>query len=185
MRFALTTLAACFLGSTAFAADLPSRPPLKEAPYSFTGCYLGVQGGYGTASVKFGGRTIYDQSDWLAGGHLGCNRQWGNVVLGLETDLMRGGWEELGWVGSTALRAGVVIGDRLLAYGWAGVVYGRLASTLADTSFTGWRAGGGLEYAFTSHLSARAEYRYMDLAVNSVFPHALVHAGLVGLSLKF
>src|SRR5262245_8405666 len=172
MRLALSTFAACLMGSTAMAADMPSKaynavpPPVVGCQW--TGLYIGAQGGYATAKVEYGSRTIYDKSNWLAGGHLGYNYCLGNLVVGVESDLMKGGWDELGWIGSTRGRAGVLLGPSLLAYGTAGVVYGRLDSTLADMSFTGWAAGGGLEYKLARHISLRAEYRYQDLAVHSV-----------------
>jgi outer membrane immunogenic protein len=189
MKYALTALA-LVLAAPAYAADMPAKAAGMNAyaavtPDGWSGLYIGIQGGYGSAKVEQGGYTYFDQSNWLAGGHVGYNYRMGNVVIGVETDAMLGGWKELGWIGSTALRGGVLLTEHLLAYGAAGIVYGRLDTTLYDTSFTGWRAGGGLEYNLTKHLSVRGEYRYMDLAVNSFFPHAKVHAGLAGISLKF
>ena len=181
--------AALLISGPAFGADMPMKaynavtPPAPGCQWD--GLYVGVQGGYGAAKVEDGGYTYFDKSNWLAGGHIGYNYCLGNVVLGVETDAMLGGWQELGWIGTTRGRIGFLASPSLLAYGTAGVAYGRLDSTLGDTSFTGWAAGGGLEYKLAKHLSVRAEYRYMDLAVMSFLPHAKVHAGLVGISLGF
>jgi outer membrane immunogenic protein len=38
-----------------------------------------------------------------------------------------------------------------------------VSSTINTTYHAGWTAGGGLEYAFTDYLSAKAEYLYVAL----------------------
>jgi outer membrane immunogenic protein len=191
MKYALLATAALLVGVIpAIGADMPAKTAALNAyaaapACAWNGLYIGAQGGYGSASVDWSGRSVYDESNWLAGGHVGYNYCMGSIVIGLETDAMLGGWKELGWIGSTRGRVGVLLGPSLLVYGTGGVAYGRLDTTLADMSFTGWTAGAGLEYNITRHLSVRAEYRYYDIAVNSVFPHAIVHTGLAGLSVKF
>lgn len=86
--------------STALAADLPSRkePPavLEPSPvFSWTGFYIGVQGGgefahesglWGDAAQKGLSPYANSPSGGLIGGHVGYNWQIGKVVLGVEGD---------------------------------------------------------------------------------------------------
>ncbi|WP_315855209.1 porin family protein [Chenggangzhangella methanolivorans] len=116
----------------------------------------------------------------LIGGYAGYNFQFDNspIVIGAETDF---NWSDqddkisfgpLGsvkadvkWAGATRGRVGLAF-DRFLAYGAAGVAYSRVkgnaAGITSSRTFTGWTAGGGLEYAFTDSVVGRAEYRYSD-----------------------
>lgn len=191
MKWLMMT-AALLATTSAYAADLPAKQRTAatnayaaEPACQWRGMYAGIQGGYGKASVDWNGQSVYDESNWLVGGNVGYNVCLGNIVIGVETDAMLGGWEELGWIGSTRGRVGFLATPSTLIYGTGGVAYGRLDSTLADTSFTGWTAGGGLEYKLTKHLSVGAEYRYWDLAVNSFFPHAKVHSVLGAVRVSF
>jgi outer membrane immunogenic protein len=92
---ALTTL----LAGTAMAADMPVRapapPPVYRAPppviYTWTGCYVGVQGGWTWGNSRHDSAIgpitdTYNVEGGLAGGTLGCNYQAGLFVLGVEGD---------------------------------------------------------------------------------------------------
>ena len=100
----------------AFAADLPPAPVYTKAPvaapYSWTGCYIGANGGYGwnngnstyhdpnttgdpinnlpnfgTPSVYIPAPTSTGGSGWLGGGGAGCNWQSQQWVFGVEGDI--------------------------------------------------------------------------------------------------
>jgi outer membrane immunogenic protein len=82
----------------AFAADLSAyRAPLVPPIYSWTGCYIGGEGGgaWGTSNhtAESGigaGRTItgdFSTAGGLAGGTIGCNYQFGSWVFGAEDDM--------------------------------------------------------------------------------------------------
>jgi len=93
-------LATCILALPARAADIAapvSRPAPVIAPYSWTGCYLGAEGGgaWGTTrhdAVNAGaatGQTItgdFAVSGSVIGGTAGCNYPTGNFVFGVEND---------------------------------------------------------------------------------------------------
>lgn len=145
-----------------------------------------------TSSSRTGG--------FIAGGHAGYNYQfYKHFVLGIETD---GQWSgitgqhqagvteanygtvymnqqsNLGWFGTSRLRAGFARGDTL-SYATAGVAYGSvnigeqdvsggLFSNNASAIRAGWVAGTGTEYAILPNISLRAEYLYMSMGgVNS------------------
>jgi outer membrane immunogenic protein len=80
---------------SASAADLP-RPVYKAPPYlspaptfSWTGFYVGLNGGYGwdrlSGTGTFGSDSITAKG-WLGGGQIGYNYQIGQFVVGVEGD---------------------------------------------------------------------------------------------------
>jgi outer membrane immunogenic protein len=114
--FVSAALVAALASGSAFAADLPPAPqvyaPQPVAPpiYSWTGCYLGIEGGgawgqsqhtaveptspvapAGFAPIPTNnGRSItgdFTVSGGLFGGTVGCNYQVNNVAFGIENDL--------------------------------------------------------------------------------------------------
>ncbi len=109
---------------SAFAADLPSTegpitkgPAAPAPPFSWTGFYVGAQGGYGWGHSTHCDGTgcnvpgvIYPQfntSGATLGGTLGFNYQIDNVVLGLEGDYS---WADI--KGSSPNTAGFGCGGR-------------------------------------------------------------------------
>jgi outer membrane immunogenic protein len=191
-------LAALMAGvaSSAMAADLPSRKaPPAPAPYyappvfSWTGFYVGVNGGWGGAS---GGGSFGSPTGGLVGGTVGYNYQIGQFVAGLEGDWDWADLTKSGVLGAGAFagdpysnkidsmvtaraRVGVAM-DRALLYvtgGYAGVE-DKVTSPLAGISSTDWRSGGaigaGIEYAFTNNISAKAEYINAPFASKSYAP---------------
>jgi len=181
--------------SSALAADTPRSMPPGRAPlyvpyFSWNGIYFGINGGYSwgqwnwtdTVALATGGD--FDVGGGLFGGTLGYNWQSGMLVFGIEGDF---DWSNI--KGSTAIGCATVcetandwlatvrgrIGlgfDRFLPYVSAGLAYGRVKGSMAGVggfsdSNLGWAAGGGLEYAFISNLSAKIEYLYVDLGTTS------------------
>jgi len=171
---------------SANAADLPHRhampvkAPMYEAPYNWTGFYIGINGGGGFGHSNwdaFG--TGFNTSGGLVGGTIGYNHQMGQVVFGLEGD---GDWSDLrgsglcagvscetrnNWLATARGRIGYAF-DRFLPYLTAGMAYGDVRATAAgvvsfNSTNIGWTGGGGLEYAFLNNWSAKLEYLYVDL----------------------
>jgi outer membrane immunogenic protein len=141
----------------AVAADLPARTytkaPAAFAPYySWTGCYVGIEGGgnWGrTRSIATGnpnpaqaGVPVTGNSDLsgaIAGGTVGCNYQVSNWVFGIENDIS---WTDKSgtandlppfntaatnhvsekWLDTLRGRVGVTW-DRALFYGTGGVAF--------------------------------------------------------------
>ena len=77
------------------AADLPVKAPMTPAAVvadSWSGGYVGIQGGYGWGRGRKTDNTGFDTGNYnisgaLVGGTLGYNMQHGPIVWGLETDL--------------------------------------------------------------------------------------------------
>jgi outer membrane immunogenic protein len=105
-RLFIATAAAAALATPVLAADLPAVYPTKAPPayvpaWSWTGFYVGVNGGGGwgrtshTAAVGLAGIAglpalttgNFNTSGGLAGGTAGYNYQMGQWVFGMEADL--------------------------------------------------------------------------------------------------
>lgn len=100
-KFLSSVTAVLAFAGSALAADLPSRkePPALLTPqpvYSWTGFYIGVQGGgefaresgvWGDTAQKGLSPYANSPSGGLIGGHVGYNWQMDHVVLGVEGDV--------------------------------------------------------------------------------------------------
>ena len=165
------------VGRGAQAADLGSyQPPRAYAPpppvayvqpWSWSGFYLGIQGGRAwgqTDAVSGPFNTSFDQTysygtrGFVGGAHAGYNWQAGNIVFGLETDIETTGLHGTGfgslgyghrtnadWLGSLRGRLGYAAGNTLF-YGTGGLAYGDVT---IDKSF-----GRGIP-AFASYSEMR------------------------------
>jgi outer membrane immunogenic protein len=88
---------AALIGTPALAADMALKAPPPAPVYSWTGCYIGIEGGgdWGSShhtGPAFGGVDIaapFSLSGGLVGGTLGCNYQAKQWVFGIEGD---GSW---------------------------------------------------------------------------------------------
>ena len=185
---------AALIGTPALAADMAVKappPPVAAPAYSWTGFYIGGNGGYAWgSSVQFftgggGGTTYrYNIDGWEGGGTLGYNWQIQQWVLGVETDFS--GSHISGSTVSTVrygcgttcattvddfgtLSARLGYGwNNVLLYGTGGLAYGGIASNLdggtATNWRTGWAAGAGAEYGFAPHWSAKLEWIYLNFS---------------------
>jgi outer membrane immunogenic protein len=175
--------------TSAFAADLPTRkspmapqPVYSQPAFTWGGLYLGINGGGGFGRL---GNTAFSNPDGgLVGGTIGYNWQMGQVVFGGEADCDYGFISasnsfggvatsiKTNWITTERLRLGYAM-DRALFYvtgGYAGVSthasINDIPNGFAGTQNT-WRhggvIGGGIEYAFTNNISAKAEYLWAPL----------------------
>ena len=168
MRKQLLTSAAVLALSAgaAFASDLPAHkgppPAPTPAPFSWTGFYIGVQGGFGWGqeSDNFSAFTdipldSFNVSGPIGGAHIGYDQQINSLVIGVVADIeasdiqgkksstypfwSRGqAWRALSmqntWQSSFYARAGVAF-DRLLVYGTGGLAIANdhETNTVSDT----------------------------------------------------
>jgi outer membrane immunogenic protein len=142
-----------------------------------------LPGTYGSLSPKgiFGGLQA------------GYNYQFGQFVLGVESDIQVSGIRdrvngydnnteytlatksEVNWFGTLRPRVGYAF-DNVLIYATGGLAFGGVkyaqefyccgsyyASARADRTKFGYAVGGGLEYAVSSHWTVKAEYQYINL----------------------
>ena len=98
LRTCVASVAFAYLPTTipAFSADMPVKAPapgsVVAAPLNWSGCYIGLHGGYGTADAKDLTSTPsprnLDPDGYFAGGQVGCNWQWQSQwVFGVEADI--------------------------------------------------------------------------------------------------
>ncbi|MCW2272464.1 outer membrane beta-barrel protein [Rhodoblastus acidophilus] len=202
----LSTVALMALTGSALAADLPSRKaaaPVYVAPvpaFSWTGFYVGVEGGASFLSTNASGFATNNQTAGLIGGVVGYNYEFPNrFVLGLEGDA--GGvigakktyanpvfTTDSSYFADIRGRIGYAIADRALLFAAGGVAFGDTTFNSVSQGRVGWTVGGGVDYAFTNNLIGRVEYRYTDLGrqtVNNVSVRQDSNAVLVGLLYKF
>lgn len=102
-RLSVGVLALIAVASTGEAADMPVRaaPPPPAPIWTWTGCYMGLNAGYGwgryaakdvnevsATNVTFRFADFsYDSKGPLGGGQFGCNWQIAQAVVGIETDI--------------------------------------------------------------------------------------------------
>lgn len=189
--FALGVVVALVAG-TAFAADMPVKAPPMAAPApTWTGTYVGINGGYGWATTNhtaLGGGTTgdFNISGDLAGVTYGGNWQAGHVVLGFESDF---DWAHISgntafagciaancftntrWLSTERMRAGWDF-DGWLVYGTLGAAFADVkagqdscgaAGLCGERTRGGWTAGVGVETMFWRNWSAKLEYLHYDL----------------------
>ena len=169
-RFAIGGLLAIMFASAAGAADLPVKAPVYTASpvqvFSWTGCYIGgnvggiinsseltayPSGAFSPAAVAAGTYNYDANNSAFSGGvQYGCNRQYGQIVLGLDSDFEWTGLNEtvsaahppvaplvaysetitqkLNWYSTTRARLGWAQ-DRWMFFVAGGLASGRVKST--------------------------------------------------------
>jgi outer membrane immunogenic protein len=126
----------------------------------------------------------HEMGGWLGGVTAGYNYQMGRVVAGVEVDWSWGkaegsspdtsGFGCLGLCSTSVESIGTIRGrlgytfDRLLPYITAGVAYTEQHASIGSTNpisaqrtVTSFVGGGGFEYAFDRHWSAKVEYLFI------------------------
>ena len=198
------------VASSACAADLPTRkaPPMPYvAPpiFTWTGFYVGVNGGGGWASMNHNDGVFNGPSGGLGGVTAGYNYQMNQFVVGLEGDFDWGdissrraldpfgsfGKIDMGEFATARARFGVAM-DRALLYVTGGYAGGEVHSRLLDAttaSFasndswnSGYAVGAGIEYAFTQNISGKAEYLFSQLGGTTLATPT--YAGRTGLDIS-
>ena len=203
-KIAFGVIAATILASTSlgFAADLPRKGAPAPAPYlspvsafTWTGAYVGVNGGYAFDQNTKGGKAAFGKSSGgILGATVGYNYQVApNFVVGVEGDA---DWASLNAKKTNAFsanstsqaklddmftlraRAGYAV-DRALVFATAGYAGANVKSSVNDVTNgivsrnsafrSGYAVGGGLEYAFTNNISAKGEYIYSALSDKNLF----------------
>jgi outer membrane immunogenic protein len=184
----ISLLTAILAWGSATAADLSPgyQQPIAPAPvyypvYSWTGFYLGINGGGGWGSSQWDGVGQFDVSGGLIGGTIGYNWQISRFVIGAEGDIDWSGIRGTTtvfcpsgcttrnyWLATVRGRLGYAF-DRFLPYVTGGLAVGDINAGLpgfpgGSISNAGWTIGGGLEVGLVRNVSLKAEYLFVDLA---------------------
>jgi len=194
-RIVLALASALSVGTiqSASAADIPApiykAPPAAVVVRNWTGCYIGINGGYGWGHKDFisdaGDLGSHTAEGGVAGGQVGCDYQTGPWVFGI-----RGMFDWADMTGShidpagtavlstrvrsfeTAVgRVGYAFAPNTMVYALGGAAWvqdhhwfatnaGVETATL-DVGRTGYDVGLGLEHMFAPGWSAFIEYDYL------------------------
>ena len=145
-------IGSAFIATSAIAADVPplviaptAPPPPIAASFDWAGPYVGAYGG------AFFELDPISREFWVFGGQAGFNIRFGGATLA-GVELRAGLIDDGGVVFEAALsgRLGVVLGDKVLLYGEAGVWF------VAPSVFL-WTAGGGVEVGLSNSVSLFVE----------------------------
>lgn len=150
--------------SAVYAADIApppvyKAPPPLPPPYSWTGFYIGANGGFGGNNVVysatvagFPASTSLNSSGFLGGGQAGFNWQVAPLwLIGVETDFdgtdissnasatvpfaTASAGTKVDWFGTVRGRAGFLVTPNALLYGTGGWAYGHTTSSANATAF--------------------------------------------------
>ena len=158
---------------------------------TWNGFYLGAVGGWARATASQDGLTFvggpstgdFSQNGWIFGGTVGYNWQPGMLVVGVEVDISAASidgstttmpactvaipcTQKIDWLHTGRLRLGVPFGQ-VMPYitGGAAVAGIKSVTFFSENSqpnaIWGPVVGGGLEWLFLPHWSAKAEYLYI------------------------
>ncbi|MBY6240171.1 outer membrane protein [Methylosinus sp. Sm6] len=146
---------------------------------------------------------------FIGGGQIGYNAQvYNSFVLGLEADIQGVASDRqsttytgptasasisrgLDYLGTVRGRVGYLVTPTLLAYATGGLAYGQTnqsatyygtatgSDSFSDTR-VGYSVGGGLEWLFLPHWSAKAEYLYYDLGKATTSGASFAYADAAG-----
>ena len=125
-RLCLALIGVAAFAGAAAAADL-ARPepvpyypkaPVFVPPYSWTGFYVGINGGGGFGTSNWDSTGSRNISGGLVGGTVGYNYQFGHAVVGVEGDM---NWADINGSTTNACPAGCKTSDS-----WLATVRGRL-----------------------------------------------------------
>jgi outer membrane immunogenic protein len=152
---------------------------------------LNAGGAFGSfsANATFGGATAdlgsVNANGFIGGGQVGAQMQYSHFVYGIEADFQGSSQnhsdtfnvlgtsvsvsEKMPWFATIRGRVGWAV-DNALFYGTGGaaIVDGKISASAlgvtasTENSHTGWTAGGGVEWAFAPHWTAKVEYLYLD-----------------------
>lgn len=177
---------------------------------SYSGPYVGVTAGWdrGEIAERIDTRPITAEASrdaLVLGGYAGYNvRAADRIVIGAEagfsatvddrvtaTSTGRPLTIDPRYSFDLSARAGYLLTDKALVYVRGGYANNRVRTTFAaaagpltaSDNLDGWQVGGGVEYAITDRISARAEYRYSDFGTNGGRYDR--HQTLVGVSYNF
>jgi outer membrane immunogenic protein len=195
----LVTVSSLAFAGSALAAD-PPRPPVKapvaEIAPSWTGPYVGVNGGiawhrahlqYTQLAPFFTAPFDFTDRGATLGAQVGYNWQWQKLVTGVEADI---NWvngdhsinqqgvffsSSLDRVSTVRARIGVTLSPTI-AYVTGGWAFGKIAnvSVIGPRTFSesgtrsGWTAGGGFEHILTKNWTVKAEVLYFDFGDRTV-----------------
>src|SRR5713101_2477118 len=167
--FAGLGLSLLALDGPAVAADMPVKAPYVRSVFDWTGLYVGAHAGFGRGSSTAvladpaTSTTSNSFSGMIGGVQAGYNYQLpSGMLLGVEADFSFPNYLTSNSVVSSLATARSDVTEQ---WDYVGTARGRVGYVAGPwlvyaTGGLAWAAGGGVEYAFAPHWSARLEYLY-------------------------
>jgi outer membrane immunogenic protein len=170
-KLLLGSVALIVMSAPVLAADMPVKARPLPPAWSWTGCYVGLNVGYGWARFQKSeisqfnavtGAFVANHPDFdfdgdgaVGGGQIGCNWQYGQWVWGLEADLQVTSIEARdrlpGFFGNTAGNFAGIFTEAQSALRWFGTARARAGWTVTPTTLL--YVTGGFAYGrVNSHL---------------------------------
>ena len=181
-RSILAAASVLLVGTSAYAADLPSKKaPPRTVPVpvqkssNWTGVYGGLNGGLGFGNFTKDGKDVYGNP---TGGTLGVTGGYNyqmpnNWVAGVEADLSLGnikgsstGSSEARYLNTFRGRLGYAMNETMpfVTAGYAGATTHDInGGSTVDNYHNGFTLGGGVETVITGPWTAKAEALYIHL----------------------
>jgi outer membrane immunogenic protein len=190
-----TLAAAALVASPALAADMrvpvTKAPPIPAPIYTWTGCYIGGNVGWGRTETRIRDLDGFDEGRHTAdgivgGGQVGCDYQFAsNWVLGVQGLFDGAGFSgshvspiedetfhsRTRWFATVTGRLGFLATPSLLLYGKAGwgwvgqrlslSIPGGTVFTADNSNFNGPDVGAGFEYLLTPNWSLWVEWDHI------------------------
>lgn len=201
---AVALLATVGIANADGMAKARGAPPPAYSPMSWSGVYFGVHSGYAWADIdsRFVPGPNSDSVDHdvqVAGGQIGIQHQWNNIVLGVEANLSVAFQDDFGGsvtcpniartcqkrfddVLSVGPRIGWANGKYMpyITGGYANAAFSHNSydtATLANPLFgrervNGWYLGVGLDWAIVQDWTVGLEYRHYDFDSASLQSYA-------------
>lgn len=188
------------VSAVALAFGLSTSP---VAAQDWNGCYLGVQGGYGSGNLDLGFSGVngldLSMNGILAGLTGGCDVhvsqrfvigaladiEWSNIEASLDGDSL-----ELDMKWALLARAGYLLTPTSMLYVLAGYTWTDLGGSMSNyvDDMSGLTIGGGLETQFTPNWGTKLEYRYTNFDDVAMMPYSFdidAHEIKLGLVYRF
>jgi len=184
----LSSVALATISGSALAADLPSRlpPPMLPPPpiWSWTGFYVGINGGYGGDKFSyalpgggaFGTSPSITSSGFFGGGQVGYNWQFpaSQWLIGAEADFQ--GSAIRGELSTTTPAGTFGIGTKLDWFGTARGRVGYSCSQFLPYVTVGFAYGQVRDYAYTPAASfSTPGYTHTGYTVGAGLEYAITH----------
>lgn len=157
IKSTIILLASTVISTTAFAADFNS-PAAAVDTFSWTGGYIGINGGYAGGKVKLqdteveadedSGSFKLNSSGFIGGVQAGYNWQFNKTVIGVETDFQASGvnadfdisdetrlQNKVQWFGTLRARVGYLPTERFMVYATGGAAYGKVKTSVSYAGF--------------------------------------------------
>ena len=148
------------------AVKAPPAPPPASA-YSWTGFYIGANGGYawGKSDVSTTVNSVGNYSRSITTQYISAPGTFFTINQSIKTDWLFTARPRIGWASNNWLlyvTGGLAVTEIKYNNTFTDTFGGAFENGSISKTKAGWVVGGGVEYGLTRNWSVKAEYLYMD-----------------------